>query len=422
MIDKEEIKYFENLRKDFPILKQKINGKPLIYVDNAATTQKPKIVIDAITNYYTRYNANVHRGGHTLGIETTELFENSREKIAKFIGSNSEEIVFTSGTTDSINIIGQGIKNQLKKGDEIILSYQEHHANIIIWQEITKEIGCKIKYLELNEEYQIDIKSLEKTLNNNTKIISISHISNVLGSINDIEKIFKTVKQKNENIITILDAAQSIAHKKFNIKKQNYIDFLVFSGHKMYAPTGVGVLYGKYKLLNKLTPNKFGGGGMVTDVSKTDFDINSAPQKFETGTPNISGVIALGKAVEYLENIGIKRIEKYEHYLAEYFIKKISEQNFEEFQIIGSKNPKNRIPVFSFDCEHIHPHDLTTILDLDGIAIRGGQHCAIPLIKLLNTCATSRISLTFYNTTNEIDKIIKSLKTAKQKFELGEFL
>ena len=406
----------KKIRKDFPILNQKINGKKLIYVDNCATTQKPIQVINSMSDYYLNYNSNVHRGAHTLANKATQNYESSRAKIARFVNCKKEEVIFTKGTTNSMNMIAFGLFDQIKKGDEIVLSVAEHHANIVPWQIIAKKKQAQLKFINLTNDYELDLKHAKKIINKKTKIVSLSHISNVLGTINPIDEINKIAKKFDA--ITIFDMAQSIGHKKCDFKKLN-ADFIVFSSHKMYGPMGVGCLIGKYEILDKLTPFEY-GGDMIYEV---EFDCSTyakLPNKLEAGTPNVEAVIGLSKAIDYINEIGIKNIEKYENDLTKYFLKEI--KKVKNFKLYGKINPKNRSPIFSFNLGKIHSHDMSDILDQNGIAIRGGHHCAMPLNTILKTSSTSRISLSFYNTKEEIDKIIKVLNKVEYIYEKGNFL
>lgn len=417
MKNKDLINFFEKKRKDFPILFQKINSHNLVYVDNAATTQKPRVVIDAISNFYLKDNSNVHRGVHTLSEISTSKYESVRKKIQNFISAESEkEIVFTSGTTDSINKVAFGLIKEIKKDDEIILSVGEHHANLVCWQEISKLTGAKLRFIDLNKEFKIDIVSLENIISNKTKVIAISHCSNVLGSINDVSKISQLAKKFNSYVI--LDAAQSISHMKIDVQKLG-IDFMVFSSHKMMGPTGVGVLWGRKEALEKLSPISF-GGGMIYHVELENSTYGDLPQRLEAGTPNIADVIGFGYAIDYLMEIKMDYIEKYEKLLTKHFLKRILE--VENLQLFGSTKLENRASVFSFNISKLHPHDVSSILDKFGIAIRGGHHCAMPLAKILGVNSTSRISFSFYNTLEEVDYIIECLKKVEFEFEKGSFI
>jgi len=409
-------KYFKKIRNDFPILNQKINEKKLIYVDNSATSQKPKQVIKALTNYYETYNSNVHRGIHTLAEKSTKNYEEVRQIVGNLINSRKENIVFTKGTTDSLNLLSNGIKHLLKKGDEIVLSQMEHHANIVPWQEVAKKTGAKLKFIPINKDFELDIKEAKKLITKKTKIISLTHISNVLGTVNDI-KLFAKLAKKN-NALFFVDGAQSIQHQKLDIKKLD-IDAFVFSSHKLYGPTGIGVLYAKKKVLDILEPKEF-GGDMIDEVFFDYSTYAKPPLKFEAGTPNIADVIAFGEAIKYFEKIDIKKIEKYEKDLTAYFLKKF--KTLRNYKLQGNFKTKNRAGVFSITHPKIHAHDLTTILDKEAIATRAGHHCAMPLMSVLDVSATTRVSLSFYNTKEEIDKIIEVLRKAEIIYEKGEFL
>jgi len=408
------ITFFKKKRKDFPILKQKVKGHDLIYFDNGATSQKPQVVIDSLVEYYTKYNSNVHRGIHTLSEEATLKFEAVRGRVAKFISGNEDEIVFTNGTTQSLNFLAGGLSHKVTKGDEIVISRMEHHANIVPWQELCKRTGAKLKYIELTDDGRLDLKSANKVINDKTRIVSIAHVSNVLGTVNQVKDIIKLAKKFGA--YSILDGAQAVPHMKINVRDLD-CDFYVFSAHKMYGPTGVGVLYGKYSSLEDLEPVNF-GGSMIYEVFGEESTYNKIPFKFEAGTPNIADVIAFEKAINYLEETGLDNITKYEGLLTKYFLEKISQ--VEDLTLYGPKNPKDRAAVFSFNIEGIHSHDMSSILDKFGIAIRAGHHCAMPLMANYNVSATCRASLGLYNTIEEIDKFIEVLKKAKSIYEKGD--
>ncbi len=399
------------VRDDFPILKSKINGQALIYFDNAATTQKPKVVIQALQNYYEQANANVYRSVHTLSGEATKEYESAREKVRDFIHAESrEEIIFTSGTTESINLIARMLSKKLEKNDEILLTYMEHHSNIVPWQMIAKETGAKIKYINLTEDGRIDLEDYQSKLSAHTKIISFTHISNVTGVNNPIKKMVEIAEKYGAYIM--VDGAQATGHHVVDVKELA-IDFYVFSGHKMFGPTGIGVLYGKKELLEGLEPAKF-GGEMIELVEEQESTWAALPHKFEAGTPNIAGAVGLGVAIDYLNKIGLENIERYEQELMSYLIERL--MTIEGLTIYGPENTEDRIGVVSFNLDSIHPHDLATGMDLDGIAIRAGHHCAQLLIRKMGVLATSRISLSFYNTKEEIDQAIASLNGVKEFF------
>ncbi len=393
--------------KDFPILKQKVNRKRLIYLDNAATSQKPSQVIQAMNDFYEKDNANVHRGLHELSMRSSFAYEKAHEIVGNFINASEEEIIFTKGTTESLNLLAYTLTKSLKKGDEIILTEMEHHSNIVPWTELAKEKGIKIKVIPL-KDYQLDLKKFKLLLTKKTKIVSLTHISNVLGTINPIKEIIK-ISHKYKALV-IIDAAQSISHMKIDVKELD-CDFLAFSGHKMFGPTGIGVLYGKKKLLEKLPPFQF-GGGMIKEVSFNKTTFNDLPWKFEAGTPNIAEAIGLVKAIEYINKIGLENIQAHNQELTNYAIERLSK--IKDLKIIGPKD--NQLGVISFDLKDIHPHDVSEILNGEGIAIRSGNHCAMPLMNILKIQGTNRISLQIYNTTKDIDALIIALNKVKEIF------
>lgn len=400
----------ENIRKDFPILNLKIRNKPLIYFDNAATTQKPQVVIDKINKYYREENSNIHRGIHYLSEIATKHYEETRKKVQKFINARfSEEIIFTRGTTESINLVANVFSRKfLKEGDEILISAMEHHSNIVPWQIACEEKNAKLKVIPINDNGEIILEKIPELISSHTKLISIVHISNSLGTINPIEDIIKLAH--DHNIPVLIDSAQSIQHLPIDVSKLG-CDFLAFSGHKMYGPTGVGVLYGRKELLNELPPYQ-GGGDMILSVSFEKTIYNNLPYKYEAGTPHIEGVIGLGSAIDYISSIGLQNIFEYEKQLLEYATEKISE--IPEVKIIGTA--KNKASVISFIIENIHPHDIGTLLDREGIAIRTGHHCTEPIMTRFNIPATARASFAFYNTKEEIDHFISALKEIIKMF------
>lgn len=405
-IDIVEKKVFEveKIRKDFPILSRLIHGKKLVYFDNAATTQKPNQVIETIQNYYTNLNSNIHRGVHYLSEAATKEYECARKIIQNFINAKHlEEIIYTRGTTESINLVASsyGYSN-FKEGDEILISAMEHHSNIVPWQIICQRTGAKLKVIPMNDNGEIILEEFDKLLNEKTKFVSIVQVSNSLGTINPVKYIID--KAHKFNIPVLVDAAQSIQHLKIDVQELD-CDFLAFSGHKIYGPTGIGILYGKKKHLIEMPPYQ-GGGDMIMSVSFEKTIYNELPYKFEAGTPNIAGVIGLGVAIRYVNNIGIEVIEKYEKELLDYATNLLSEMP--ELKIIGTA--ENKASVISFIINNAHPHDVGTILDRDGIAIRTGHHCTEPVMRRFNIPATSRASFSFYNTFEEIDVLAKSLK------------
>ena len=404
------MKSFENIdvkkiRKDFPILNRTVNGQKLVYFDNAATSQTPQVVIDSIASYYSSYNSNIHRGVHSLSQEATNEYEKSRIKFQKHLNAdNSYEIIFTSGTTHAINLVANGFKKILNKGDEIIISQLEHHSNIVPWQMLCEETGAIIKVIPINDNGELIIKEYEKLLNIKTKIVFVNHVSNALGLINPVKEIIE--KAHIFNAAVLIDGAQATPHMQIDVKKLD-VDFYVTSTHKICGPTGVGVLYGKEKWLNKIPPY-FGGGEMIEKVTLHKSTYSGLPNKFEAGTPNISGVIASGIGLDYINNIGLDNIANYENELLNYATDKLLE--IENMKIYGIS--KNKTSVISFNISNIHPYDIGTILDKLGIAVRTGHHCAQPIMDYFNIPGTVRASFSFYNTKKEIDYFIDSLNKA----------
>ena len=402
------------LRNDFPIFKKKINGKELVYLDNASTTQKPYSVIDSITDFYTNYNSNIHRAVYQLAEEATELYEQSREKIANFINVRPEEIVFTRNTTESINLIAHSwARSNLKKDDGIVITELEHHSNIVPWQILCQEIGTRLEYVGIDENGFLDLEHMIELISSKkVKLVSLSHMSNVLGTIVPIERIIKVAHE--HGIPVIVDGAQSVPHMPVNVKNMD-CDFLVFSAHKMLGPTGVGVLYAKKEILEKMRPF-MGGGDMIKEVFKFHTNYNEIPYKFEAGTPNIADVVGFGAAIDYLEKIGMENIRRHEISLTEYALESILSLKY--VTVYGPRDPKYRGGVISFNIADIHPHDLATIMNDHGIAIRSGHHCAQVLMQRLDVPATSRASFYIYNTKEEIDKFINAIKEAGRIFKI----
>ncbi len=399
----------KNIRKDFPILSRRnLNGKPLIYFDNAATTQKPAIVIETIRNYYENINSNVHRGVHFLSEEATTKFEEAREKIRSFINADSvEEIIFVRGTTEAINLVATSFcRGKIKENDEIIISILEHHSNIVPWQLLCECTGAVLKVIPIDSNGDLMFDEFEKLLNERTKFIALNHISNAIGTVNPIEEIIKTVHKRN--IPVLIDGAQSIQHKKIDVKKLD-CDFFAFSGHKVYGPTGIGILYGKKEILDAMPPYQ-GGGEMISSVSFEKTDYNVLPYKFEAGTPNIAGTIGLASAIEYINRIGMDKIENYEKEIFEYATNKLS--GIEGLKIIGTA--KQKANIISFLLNDFHPYDVGAILDNEGIAVRTGMHCAEPLIKFFSKIGTVRVSFAFYNMREEVDKLVEAIYKAKK--------
>ena len=396
----------ENIRKDFPILERKINGKTLIYFDNAATSQTPTSVIDSISDYYKKYNANIHRGVHSVSEEATEAYESSRKKIQKHFNANlSEEIIFTSGTTHSINIIANGYTDLLSSEDEIIVSGMEHHSNIVPWQMMVEKNHAKLNVIPLKENGELNLEHFKSIISSKTKVVFLNHVSNALGIINPIEEIIE-ISHKNGAVV-LIDGAQSSAHFNVDLQKLD-IDYFTASAHKLCGPTGIGFLYGKKELLKKLSP-LMGGGEMISDVTFEKTTYAELPHKFEAGTPNISGAIAFGYALDYLNEIGLENIHNYENELLDYATKSLKQ--IDGLKIYG--DVKNKTSVISFNIENLHPYDIGSILDKFGIAVRTGQHCAQPIMDHFHISGTVRVSLSFINTKKEVDKLIEAINMAK---------
>lgn len=394
------------IRADFPILNQQVNGKPLVYFDNAATAQKPKVVVDAIAEYYDTINANIHRGVHTLSQKATDAYEESRKKIQLHLNAAElKEIIFTSGTTFGINLVANGFGAILKPGDEILISALEHHSNIVPWQFACERSGATLKVIPMNEKGELIMEEFDKLVNANTKVIAVNHISNALGTINPIEYIIEQGHKVGAAVL--IDGAQSTPHIKPDVQKLN-CDFYVFSGHKVCGPTGVGILYGKEEWLNKLPPYQ-GGGEMIQTVTFEKTTYACLPHKFEAGTPNIAGGIALGYALDYLNAIGFDNIAAYEHMLLEYGTKRLLE--IEGLKIYGTA--KEKTSVISFNIEGIHPYDIGVIVDKLGVAVRTGHHCTQPIMDYFKIPGTIRASFSFYNTKEEIDTLVEAVKKAQ---------
>ncbi|MGG0237192.1 cysteine desulfurase SufS [Bacillus rhizoplanae] len=397
------------IRKQFPILDQKVNGKQLVYFDSAATSQKPIQVIETLERYYKEYNSNVHRGVHTLGTKATDAYEGAREKVRKFINAKSmEEIIFTRGTTTALNTVAASYgMEHVKEGDEIVITYMEHHSNIIPWQQVAKRTGATLKYLPLQPDGTISLEDARQTITPNTKIVSIMYVSNVLGTINPVKEIAEIAHQNGA--IMIVDGAQSTPHMKVDVQDLN-CDFYALSAHKMCGPTGIGVLYGKKELLENMEPIEF-GGEMIDFVDLQESTWKELPWKFEAGTPIIGNAIGLGAAIDFLEEIGLDNIEKHEHELAQYALERLSE--VDGVTIYG---PKHRAGLVTFNIDDVHPHDVATVLDVEGIAVRAGHHCAQPLMKWLKASSTARASFYLYNTKEEIDTFVEALTKTKEYF------
>ncbi|TVP83766.1 MAG: cysteine desulfurase [Alkalicoccus sp.] len=399
----------QEVRRQFPILDQEVNGHPLVYLDSAATSQKPLQVIEAVEDYYKRYNSNVHRGVHTLGSMATDGYEGAREKVRRFIHASSmEEIIFLRGTTTAINLVASSYgKANVGEGDEIVITPMEHHSNIIPWQQLAKATGAELKYIPLEEDGTISIEKARETITENTKIVSVMHVSNVLGTINPVKEITSIAHENGA--VMVVDGAQSVPHMKVDVQDID-ADFFAFSGHKMCAPTGIGVLYGKKKLLKNMEPVEF-GGEMIDFVGLYDSTWKELPWKFEGGTPIIAGAVGLGAAIDFLEDIGLDNIEAHEKKLARYALDQLKDK--EGVTVYG---PQDRAGIVTFNSDDVHPHDLATVLDSEGVAVRAGHHCAQPLMKWLDVTATARASFYLYNTEEDVDKFTASLQTAKEYF------
>ena len=400
----------EKIRKDFPILDQIVNDEPLVYLDNAATTQKPKVVLEAVNRYYQEDNANVHRGVHTLAERATASYEGARETVCRFINASStKEVLFTRGTTTGLNWIGRFAEEILEEGDEVLISIMEHHSNILPWQEACRKTGAKLEYVYLKDG-GLDLEDFRKKLTDRTKFVSIAHASNVLGMINPVQEIAQLAHEKGA--IVVVDGAQSVPHMKIDVQTLD-ADFFVFSGHKMAGPTGIGVLYGKEQYLNQMSPVEF-GGEMIDFVYEQSATWKELPWKFEAGTPNMAGAIGLAAAIDYLEAIGMDAIERHEQDLIAYVFPKL--QAIEGLKIYGSQDLAKRSGVISFNLGDLHPHDLATALDYEGVAVRAGHHCAQPLIQYLEVPATARASFYLYNTKEDCDKLVEALIKTKEFF------
>lgn len=398
-----------NFKDEFPILQE----RKISYLDSGATTQKPQCVIDAIESYYKECNANPHRGAYSLSIEATEKYESTREKIAKFINArNREEIIFSKNATESLNLIAYsyGLDN-LKKDDEVVLSIMEHHSNLVPWQYVTKKTNSKLKFMYINKDYELSKEEIESKITDKTKVVGITHVSNVLGTINNVKKIIKYAHKKGA--VVIVDASQSIPHMKIDVQDLD-ADFLVFSGHKMFAPLGIGVLYGKKELLNKMTPFLM-GGDMIEYVYEQNTTFAPLPNKFEAGTQNVEGVIGLGSAIDYIEKIGYKEIQNVEEAITKYAVNKLSKLDFLELYI--TPHLENHSTVISFNIKGVHPHDVASILDSNGVCVRSGNHCAQPLLRYLGMDSTCRASFSIYNTKEDVDNLVEALKKAYKMFE-----
>lgn len=409
-VQEKKIFNIDKIRNDFPILSRTVYGKPLVYFDNAATTQKPLPVLNTINTFYSHVNSNIHRGVHYLSDSSTTEYECARRIVKEFINAKfEEEIIFVRGTTEALNLVASSYGRKfIKKDDEILISAMEHHSNIVPWQILCEEKGCKLKIIPMDDNGELILEELDNLISEKTKIVSVVHVSNSLGTINDIDYIIK--KSKKVGAVTIVDVAQSIQHFHVDVQKLD-CDFLVFSGHKIYGPTGIGVLYGKKELLNAMPPYQ-GGGDMIRSVSFEKTTYNDLPWKFEAGTQNIAGAIGLGSAIRYLQTIGFDQIINYEKELLDYATQKVAD--IPTLRIIGTA--KNKSSVLSFVLDDIHPHDVGTLLDRYGIAIRTGHHCTEPVMRHFGIPATSRASFAFYNTKEEIDKLVVAIQDVIKMF------
>ena len=399
----------ENIKKDFPLLE----NRNITYLDSGATTQKPIQVINAIEEFYKKNNANPHRGAYTLSIEATEAYESTRQKIAKFINAkHPEEIIFSKNATESLNLIAYsyGMDN-LKKDDEVVISIMEHHSNLVPWQKVTKATESKLNYMYINEEFELSNEEIETKITDRTKIVGIAHVSNVLGTINNVKKIIKYAHKKGA--IVIVDASQSIPHMKIDVQDLD-ADFLVFSGHKMLAPLGIGVLYGKREILNKMTPFLM-GGDMIEYVYEQETTYAPLPNKFEAGTQNVEGVVGLGAAIDYIQNIGYDQMQELENNVLAYARQELSKLDF--LTLYMTPNEKNHSSVISFNIKGVHPHDVASILDSEGVCVRSGNHCAQPLMRFLGVDSTCRASFYFYNTKEDVDRLVHALNKAYDMFK-----
>lgn len=411
MLSREEIL---DIRKDYPFLNLKVNGEKIVYLDNAATTQKPQVIIDNIAKFYRGENGNPHRGAHYLAMKSTEVYEGARETVRKFINAKSlNEIVFVRNATEALNLLAYSYGlNNLKKGDEILISIMEHHSNLVPWQMVAKKTGAILKYLYVDKDGQIPFEEIENKVNKNTKIFSCTLASNVLGTVPDAKKIIKYVR-KNSDAVIISDGAQYVPHHKIDVFDLD-CDFLAFSGHKMYSATGIGVLYGKEELLNSLSPF-LSGGDMIEYVYEDKSTFLKSPQRFEAGTQNVEGAVSLAAAINYVESIGLEKIDEYEKYLTKYCYEKISKLDYLD---VYTTPDENRAPVISFNFKQAHPHDVASILDNYGIAVRSGHHCAQVLHRFLGCNFSVRASFAIYNTVEEVDYFIEHLEDVRRMLEI----
>lgn len=398
-----------DFKEDFPIFK----NRDMAYLDSGATAQKPQMVIDAINNFYDKYNANPHRGAYTLSVEATAVYEDTRAKIAKFINAkHPEEIIFSKNASESLNLLAYsyGLDN-LKKGDDVVISIMEHHSNLVPWQFVTQKTGSELKYMYINDEFELSKEEIESKITDNTKIVGITHVSNVLGTINNVKEIIKYAHKKGA--VVIVDASQSIPHMKIDVQDLD-ADFLAFSGHKMFAPLGIGVLYGKRELLNKMNPFLM-GGDMIEYVHEQKTTFAPLPNKFEAGTQNVEGVVGLGAAIDYINSIGYDKIQEHDREIVEYAREKLSKLDY--LDIYMTPNAKNHSAVISFNIKGVHPHDVASILDSENVCVRSGNHCAQPLMRFLGIDSTCRASFYIYNTKEDVDRLVAGIEKAYKMFE-----
>ena len=398
-----------DFKEDFPIFK----NRDIAYLDSGATAQKPQIVIDAINNFYDKFNANPHRGAYTLSVEATAVYEGTREKIAKFINAkHPEEIIFSKNASESLNLLAYsyGLDN-LKNGDDVVISIMEHHSNLVPWQFVTQKTSSELKYMYINDEFELSKEEIESKITDNTKIVGITHVSNVLGTINNVKEIIKYAHKKGA--VVIVDASQSIPHMKIDVQDLD-ADFLVFSGHKMFAPLGIGVLYGKRELLNKMNPFLM-GGDMIEYVHEQKTTFAPLPNKFEAGTQNVEGVVGLGAAIDYINSIGYDKIQEHDKEIVEYAREKLSKLDY--LDIYMTPNAENHSAVISFNIKGVHPHDVASILDSENVCVRSGNHCAQPLMRFLGIDSTCRASFYIYNTKEDVDRLVAGIEKAYKMFE-----
>lgn len=405
---------FQKIRNDFPILNQKVNGEPLVYLDSAATSQKPQAVIDGLIHYYQNDNANVHRSVYTLGQRATEEYENARQKVQRFINAKEDkEVIFTKGATDSLNLVASTYgEEHIKAGDEIVISIMEHHSNLIPWQQLAIRKQAKLKYIGLTKNGELDMKDAAQQITDKTKIVAIAHASNVLGVTNDIKELARIAH--SHNAVIVADGAQAVPHQKVDVQDLD-VDFYAFSGHKMLSPMGIGVLYGKKALLEAMRPYQY-GGEMIDFVEKQKSTWTDLPWKFEAGTQNVAGAIGLGEAIDYLNKIGIDQVKAHEEELVEYLLPKLLQD--QDLEVYGPHDPKKHNGVISFNIKGLHPHDVATALDMEGISVRAGHHCAQPLMKELGVVATVRASFYLYNTKADADKLLQAIAETKEFFKV----